>query len=213
MAAKRPRKKQDIEKRRGEILKAALDVFTEKGYGVATMPDIAQRAGVAAGTLYLYYPSKRELFIAVIKDFIITPPLLKLIDKLPNGDINEGFKSLLKERLDLTTNEVFARIPPLIGEIWHDPEIKELWVKEFLQPFLNNLEAGYKMMMTTGKFRRLEPAVAVRAVGGMIMGFLMFRATEGRMSPLNKIEKEKIAEDIANLLLHGLLKGEKEDVK
>jgi AcrR family transcriptional regulator len=211
MAEKKSRK-EITEERRGQILKAALANFMLKGYTAATIPEIANAAGVAAGTIYLYYPSKRELFVAVIKDFIITAPLLNMIDKLPQGNINQLLKGILKDRLCLLKNEAFARMPTLMGEVMRDPEIKELWLKEFLQPFLGRIEMGFRMMSTTGKFRRLEPVVAVRAVGGMILGFLMLRVMEGDTSPLNKMEQEKIADNIVNLLLNGLLKepeGEK----
>jgi AcrR family transcriptional regulator len=206
MATKTSRKKKITEKRRGQILKAALETFTQKGYAAATIPEISKAAGVAAGTIYLYYPSKRELFVTVIKNIIITAPLLNLIDKIPRGDTTKILKNILKDRFDLLKNEVFARMPSLMGEVLRDPEIKELWLKEFLHPFLGRIEMGYRAMLALGKFRRLEPAVAVRVVGGMIFGFLMLRVIEGNTSPLNKIEQEKIADDIVNLLLHGLLK-------
>ncbi len=206
MADKASRKKKSTEKRREQILKAALEIFTQKGYAAATIPEIAKAADIAAGTIYLYYPSKRDLFVSVIKNFIITPPLLKLINKLPQENIDTVFRNILKDRLDLIKNPVFARMPSLIGEVMRDPELKTLWLKEFLQPFLGRIETGYRMMSATGKFRRLEPTVAVRAVGGMIMGFLMLRVIESDTSPLNKLEQNKIAEDIVNLLLHGLLK-------
>jgi AcrR family transcriptional regulator len=210
MKAETSKKRKSTEKRRKQILKAALEVFTQKGYAAATVPEIAQAAGVAAGTIYLYYPSKRELFVAVIKDMIITSPLLKLIDKIPQGDIDAVFRDILKDRLDLIKNPVFYRMPSLMGEILRDPELKDLWLKDFLQPFLGRIEMGYRMMSAVGRFRKLEPSVAVRVVGGMVIGFLMLRVVEGKTSPLNKIEQEKIAEDIVGLLLHGLLK-EKEN--
>jgi AcrR family transcriptional regulator len=204
MAEKKSRKKLAGE-RREQILKAALTAFMQNGYEAATIPEIASAAGVAAGTIYLYYPSKRELFVAVIKDFIITAPLLNLIDKLPKGNIDQILKSVIKDRLDLLKNDTFARLPTLMGDVMRDPELKKLWLKEF-HPFLSRIEMGYRMMSATGKFCRVEPAVAVRVVGGMIMGFLMLRVAEGDTSPLNKIEQEKIANDIVTILLNGLLK-------
>jgi AcrR family transcriptional regulator len=206
MPDKESKKRKITEKRRGQILKAALEIFMQKGYAAATVPEIAQQAGVAAGTIYLYYPSKRELFVAVVKNLIITTPLLKLIDKIPQGDIDAVFKDILKDRLDLVKNPAFSRILPLMSEVLRDPELKDLWLKEFLLPFLGRIETGYRMMSAADRFRKLEPAVAVRAVGGMIIGFLILRVAEGKTSPLNKIEQEKIADDIVNLLLHGLLK-------
>jgi AcrR family transcriptional regulator len=206
MVNKASRKQRITRKRREQILKAALEIFSRKGYAAATIPEIARAAGVAAGTIYIYYPSKRELFIAVIKNFIITAPLIDLIDKMPKGDITEILKNILRDRFDLIKNDIIARMPSLMGEVLNDPEIKKLWLKDFLHPFLGRLEMGYRMMTASGKFRRIEPAVAVRAVGGMIIGFMMLRLMEGEDSPLKKVEQEKIAEEIVNLMLHGLLR-------
>ncbi len=205
MVDKESRKKSITEKRRGQILKAAMEIFSRKGYAAATIPEIAGEAGIAAGTIYLYYPSKRELFIAVIKNFIITTPLLDLINKIPKGDITVVFKHILQNRFNLIKSEIVTRIPSLMAEIQRDPELKALWAEQFLRPFLARMEGVYHDMAASGRFRRLEPAVAVRAVGGMFLGFLMLKIMEGEASPLNRLKQEKVADDMAGLILHGLL--------
>jgi AcrR family transcriptional regulator len=210
MTDKESRKKEITKKRRGQILKAAMEVFSRKGYYAATIPEIAKGAGIAAGTIYIYYPSKRELFISVIKDFIITAPLLKIIDKIPKADIAVTFKHILQNRFDLIKSEMVSRIPSLMAEVQRDPELKVLWAEQFLQPFMGWMEVGYRDMMVSGKFRCLEPAVAVRAIGGMIIGFLMLSIMEGESSPLNRLSQAKVADDMVNLLLHGLLKDAEE---
>jgi len=58
------------EKKRQEILKAARVVFAARGYHQATMDEIASEAGVAKGTLYLYYPSKAHLLLACVKEMM-----------------------------------------------------------------------------------------------------------------------------------------------
>jgi AcrR family transcriptional regulator len=205
MAEKKSRKNKGTEKRREQILNAALEVFTGKGFSAATIPEIAKAAGVAAGTIYLYYPSKRELFVAIIKNFIITPPLLNLIDSIPKGDMDSIFKSVLKERFNLIKNPGFSRIPSLIGEVMRDPELKALWLKDFLHPFLERVQMGCMMMAADNKIRKVNPAVAIRVIAGMIIGILLLRTVEGETSPLTHIEEDKIADDITNILLHGLL--------
>ena len=211
MENKESRKKTISERRRGQILKASMEVFSRKGYSAATIPEIARAAGIAAGTIYIYYPSKRELFIAVIKNVIITTPLLNLIGKIPTGNVNEVFKSILLDRFDLIKNETMSRMPSLISEVQRDPELKALWNTDFLQPFLSRMEMAYRLMNATGKTRHLEPAVAVRAVGGMIFGFLMLKIMEGENSPLNILPQEKVAENMVDFVLHGLLKDAEEE--
>src|SRR3569832_1842900 len=64
---KRERRK---EARPGELLDAALDLFVEKGFAAARAEEVAARAGVSKGTLFLYFPSKEELFKAVVRENI-----------------------------------------------------------------------------------------------------------------------------------------------
>src|SRR5574339_547168 len=66
-AARRERRKQA---RPGELLDAALDLFVEKGFAATRSEEVAARAGVSKGTLFLYFPSKEELFKAVVRENI-----------------------------------------------------------------------------------------------------------------------------------------------
>ena len=191
--------------RRQQILDAALDIFSRKGFNTATTAEIAKAAGVAEGTIFNYFPSKRELFVAVIKEFVITSPLLDLIDKLPQGDIAGTFKLILKERFQLIESGIVSRVPILIADVIRDPELKAICTKEFLQPFLEKMEAIYRMLHESGIYRDIDPPVAVRAFGGMIFGFVMFKSLEGDASPLQQLPQDKVTNGIIDLLLHGVL--------
>lgn len=207
------RKSKIAAERRQQILDAALDVFTREGFASAKTAEIARAAGLAEGTIYNYFRSKRELFVAVIKNYIITIPLLELIDNIPKGKIDVVFKKILQNRLDLVKSMSTFQIPPLMAEIQRDPELRVLWREQFIQPFLSRMEAAYRLMAASGKFRHVEPAVAVRAVGGMILGFLMLKIMEGEASPLDRLSREKVIDEIASLLLYGLLADSPEEGK
>ncbi len=207
------RKEKIATQRRQQILDAAQDVFIKAGFASARTAEIARAAGVAEGTIYNYFPSKRELFIAVIKNFIITMPLLELIDKMPKGNIEVVFKSILQNRFELAESEPVSQMPSLIGEIQRDPELKALWIEQFIQPFLSRMEVVYRFMADSGKFRRLEPVIAVRTVGGMILGFIMLKIMEGEASPLNRLSRDEVAEGVVNLMFHGLLNDSQEEGK
>ena len=64
---KRERRKQD---RPGELLDAALELFVEKGFAATRSEEVAARAGVSKGTLFVYFPTKEELFKAVVRENI-----------------------------------------------------------------------------------------------------------------------------------------------
>ena len=65
------RRERRKEARPGELLDAALDLFVEKGYAATRVEEVAARAGVSKGTLFLYFPSKEELFKAVVRENIV----------------------------------------------------------------------------------------------------------------------------------------------
>jgi TetR/AcrR family transcriptional regulator len=67
-----PRRARRKEARPGELIEAALDVFAERGFSGARLEDIAQRAGVTKGTVYLYFTSKEELFEAAVRQTLVT---------------------------------------------------------------------------------------------------------------------------------------------
>src|SRR5882672_1864141 len=67
--AAQPKTKQEVvsEFRCGTILEAARKVFARKGFELATVDDVAEAAGVAKGTLYLYFRSKRDIYLAALR--------------------------------------------------------------------------------------------------------------------------------------------------
>jgi AcrR family transcriptional regulator len=65
------------EERQDHILKAALDVFSEHGFAATRLEDVARRAGLAKGTLYLYFPDKEALFERVLQS-VVAPALARL---------------------------------------------------------------------------------------------------------------------------------------
>ena len=75
----KPRYRRRKEDRPAEITEAALQAFAEKGYDATRVDDVAQRAGVSKGLMYLYFKTKEDLFKAVIKSFI-TPRVTELED-------------------------------------------------------------------------------------------------------------------------------------
>src|SRR5258707_13174381 len=57
--------------RQGEIVAASIDCFAERGFAATRLEDVARRAGVTKGTLYLYFPNKEELFKAVVRQAVV----------------------------------------------------------------------------------------------------------------------------------------------
>lgn len=208
MADRESRKKQIAAQRRGQIMKAAVEIFSQKGYAAATIPEIASLAGVAIGTIYIYYPSKRELFISVMEGLIATP-MVSIFEKESSKEFPAILMDAMTNRANLLDSDIMARFSSLIGEIQRDPELKAMYTKKLLQPFLSRMEGFYRTRIAAGELRRFEPAVIIRALGGMVIGSAILKSLEGDASPLVQLPQKKVADEIMNFLLHGLLNSER----
>lgn len=82
-----PRYRRRKEERPEEITAAAMDAFAEKGYAATRVDEVARRAGVSKGLLYLYFKTKEELFKAVIKSFV-APKVDALLDSVSETSLS-----------------------------------------------------------------------------------------------------------------------------
>src|SRR3982750_1255768 len=81
----RPSRARAAEERRAAILAAALDEFTARGYEGARLDDVAKRAGIAKGTIYLYFADKETLFQELVRSMV--HPVLGMLDKMRGVEI------------------------------------------------------------------------------------------------------------------------------
>src|SRR5262249_4032939 len=80
-----PRWKRRKADRPAEILNAALDCFAERGFAATRMDDVAVRAGVTKGTVYLYFKTKEDLFKALIRSELL--PNIELLETAAAADV------------------------------------------------------------------------------------------------------------------------------
>jgi AcrR family transcriptional regulator len=210
MADREQRKKEVTERRQEQILNAAIEVFAEKGYIGATIPQIAKKAGVAAGTIYIYYPNKRELFVAVIEKNLVEP-MVKIFENRPGQRFSMTLKEVLIDRLNILESKEFSRLTAMISEIQRDPELKAILVEHLFRPTLARMELIVRSQMDTGEFRHFDPEVVIRFIPGLMIGLNFIRNIEGEASPINKISQDKLVDELMNFILYGLAgEGKKE---
>jgi AcrR family transcriptional regulator len=205
MSPTREERKEAITKqRRQQILDAALAIFSEKGFAEATTAEIARTAGIAEGTIYKYFPSKRELMVAVIKTFALTEPLLSLFDHAGETDFPAFFTAVLENRMNLIEGSKKGEPLLLMGELLRDPELKEIFNRQVIRPIITTMEKFYGSGVTAGYFRPLDTTIITQAMGGLVIGLLMLNLLEGESSPLKGISRQKLATEIVELVLKGI---------
>src|SRR5438876_12249418 len=111
----RPRWQRRKAARPAEIVTAALEVFVERGFAAAKLQEVARRAGVTKGTLYLYFDSKEALFKAVVRETIV--PVIAQGEALARsftGSARELVEGLVREYWRLVGGNAIAGIQKLV---------------------------------------------------------------------------------------------------
>jgi AcrR family transcriptional regulator len=202
MPSREERKKRLTSQRQEQILEAALLVFSRRGFDGATVPDIAREAGIAVGTIYNYYPSKRDLFVAAIAKCIIEP-FTKVIRHMSMEGDASYISTIMENRLNVGLENI-GHFLPLLSEIQRDPELRQRYTEQVIQPIMAIMGKYYASRVEEGAFRDINPSIITRAIGGMVVGFMLLYSIEGEKSPIHDIDRKKLANELTELVLKGL---------
>jgi len=159
------------EARPSELTAAALDLFVEKGFAATRLDEVAARAGVSKGTLYLYFDSKEALFKAVIREGML--PLLaegeELVATMP-GPASELFKAIVMRWWEMVGENPIGGIPKLIfAEARNFPELACFYNTEVIERGKRLLAAVLQRGIDLGEFRPLNPDDLVHIVFSPLM--------------------------------------------
>ena len=206
---KQPKFQRRAEDRPREICSAALEVFAEKGFAAAKLDEIARRAGVSKGTLYLYFKDKEELFRAVVRD-TVAPNIEAVKEAVLGADL--PFPMVARMFLARFA-EVATRMPVgavakmVIGESRNFPELARVWHDQVASRAIAMLSGLIAKAQEKGEVRAGDPRLhAFSLMGPMLMG-VIWRET---LEPVGgaPLDIEELARQHSEAVLAGLLTEE-----
>ena len=187
-AAKRARTSHAKDVRRTELLNAALAEFFESGFSAARMSDIAKRAGVSKGTLYLYFDSKEELFRALIETFAIPNiEMLEAAAQQSGGGLN-ALRMVLRMAPTIVRESPVPKIAKvLISESTTFPEIVAEYRKRVVERVLGMAAGLLQKAHDAGEIAVDNAALTARIVVAPIFFSAMWRVVfeQGRKSTVD----------------------------
>jgi AcrR family transcriptional regulator len=208
--AKRERRKQD---RPGELLEAALELFVEKGFAATRAEEVAARAGVSKGTLFLYFASKDELFKAVVRENISG----RFVEWQQAVDDFQGSSADLVryclrtwwERVGDTRASGITKL--MLSEAQNFPELAAFYHQEVVQPGQDLICRILRRGIARGEFREVDVEYAAFGLAAPMMFLVMMKHSLCACLPADyPLDPERYLAAQAEMLLHGLCAPEPE---
>ena len=194
------------EARPQELLDAALDLFVEKGFAATRSEEVAARAGVSKGTLYLYYPSKEELLKEVIRH--------NVVNQIAEGiEIVRAFEGTSAELLAYVLRLWWERVGEtrasgilklMMSEVRNFPEIAQFWIDEVTSPADRMVAEIVQRGIDSGEFRQVQVENAVHALISPLLFLVMNKHSLGACVASAKLDPRAIIDAQIDLVLHGL---------
>ena len=203
-APKRSRRK---EARPGELLEAALDLFVEKGFAATRVDDVAARAGVSKGTLFLYFPSKEELFKAVVRENI-AGRFAEWNTELETfvGNTSEVLIYCYQvwwERIGATKASGITKL--MFSEAQNFPEIAQFYQQEVILPGRALIRRILQRGMERGEFRQMDLEYGTYIVLAPMMFLMLWNNSMGPCAlPDENFSPEQYIRSQIDNILHGL---------
>ena len=201
--AKRERRK---EARPGELLAAALDLFVEKGFAATRAEEVAARAGVSKGTLFLYFPSKEELFKAVVRENISG----RFADWNREFEVFQGSSAdMLRhcvevwwERLGAGRASGITKL--VISEARNFPDIAAFYQQEVIVPGQDLIRRMLQRGIARGEFHVADLDYAIYSLIAPMIFLIMMKHSLGACAPQGfPLDPERYIASQVETLLHG----------
>lgn len=168
-----------------ELLDAALSVFVERGFAAARAEEIAARAGVSKGTLYLYFNSKEDLLRTLIAEGF-SSRIEGWTDQMATsaGASSELLRQALAGwQASLAQSQAGGIFKLVLTEVRHFPGLADCWDREVMRPVRTLVSRLLRRGIALGEFRTFDVDLAAHALILPIVMTCLYRHTIGSIVP------------------------------
>ncbi|HEX2927413.1 MAG TPA: TetR/AcrR family transcriptional regulator [Ruminiclostridium sp.] len=192
----------DLPDKEKRILEATIQISNEKGFSRTTTSEIAKRAGVAEGTIFRYFKTKKDILhgimlhaIRIAADKLVLSSVEKLLDNQEQNDLRTVLKAILLDRLELV-QKYFPMFRVVLSEALFHEDIRNALFENVILKIIPSITRFFDSMVETGQIRNdLQPIIIARSVLGSFITFI-----GQRMLFPGGLEISKIGMDIDSTL-------------
>lgn len=187
--------------RRRQILEAAVDLFARQGFHRTSTRQIAQAAGVAEGTIFNYFPTKKALLVAAMTD-ILEAYFADEMDTLSAAGTLDMLKQTFRSRLELGLQHT-GRIRFLLSELLINREMRQAYFEAIVLRLTERVEQILEQRIAQGYLRPCSVRIVAGAFVGAFLTFLLVAVLDEERRLLDQ-PVEVISDELARLFLYGL---------
>lgn len=196
-----------LSEKQAKILEAAIEIFGEKGYAATSTNEIAKKAGVAEGTIFRHYKTKKDLLLAIVTPTltkVVTPFLakdfVKKVFENEYGTYEEFVRVLMQNRYEFAKKHLPIIKIFLQEQAFHD-EIKSQVQVIFTETVLEKFRKIVEHFQGSGKIADVPSSAVIRMTMTTVIGFLLARFI---IMPDDDWDDSKEMDDTIYLLMNGL---------
>lgn len=209
MADDAPRWRRRKTARPAEIIEAALDVFAEKGFAAAKLDEIARRAGVSKGALYLYFETKEDLFRAAVHA-AVSPNLdgIRAAVEAFDGPFAQLAPMILARAAQvLASRRLGGVVKTVAGESRNFPDLARIWHDDVVAVMLSMMAGVIARAQARGEVAAGDPRLYAFSLAGPLVMAALYREVFGDVGG-DPPDLAALADQHARAVLHGMLLGD-----
>jgi AcrR family transcriptional regulator len=184
--------------RRGAIVEAAMEEFIARGFAATRLDDVAKRAGVAKGTIYLHFKDKESMFEELIRTAIV-PMVSRLWATPPRPgasvrDMMEGFARTFIEEVATTRRGDLVRL--IVAEGPRFPEVADFYYREVVSRGLAGMRALIELGIARGEIRQKNLARFPQIIVAPALIAVIWQSLFSKHAPLDALEMFRVHLDL-----------------
>ena len=180
---------------------AATTVFAEKGFERSTIKDIAKTAGIADGTIYIYFENKTALLLGLLNRLNESDQRTAHFEQSADMDTDTFFRTLLQHRLGVMNSEGMKVIQIVLSEIMVNRDLRALYYEKIIAPTFELAETYFYRWMDAGLIREFDIPIMMRLITSVVLGLLVLRSMG---DPTIEAQWNQLPDVIADMVLYGI---------
>ncbi len=190
--------------RPGEIVAAALASFAERGFAATRLEDVAAAAGISKGTIYLYFPTKEDLFRAVVRHAVLPNVEAAETDIAAfTGSSADILRMMAQRFLRLLDTDLTAMPKLVLAESGNFPALAQFYADTVLRRAFRLIEGVLTRGIERGEFREVDVHNTLPLFAGPFLLLALWKHSLGRHTDL-RFDPRAVAEAHIEMLLRGL---------